>query len=76
LTADLRYHVPLMMKVRCPYCRKETTWEENPFRPFCSERCRLIDLGQWAAEEYRLAGERAGSSDFAGRQELFEPEHD
>jgi endogenous inhibitor of DNA gyrase (YacG/DUF329 family) len=27
---------------------------ENPYRPFCSERCKLIDLGQWAAESYRI----------------------
>ena len=48
----------LLMK--CPLCRKETWWSdangnENPFRPFCSERCQLIDLGKWASEEYRVA---------------------
>jgi endogenous inhibitor of DNA gyrase (YacG/DUF329 family) len=31
-----------------------TTWEENPWRPFCSEVCKLIDLGKWAFEEYRI----------------------
>ncbi|MDH4163221.1 MAG: DNA gyrase inhibitor YacG [Nitrospirota bacterium] len=45
------------MIVRCPACKKAATWEENPFRPFCSERCRLIDLGKWASEEYRIAGQ-------------------
>jgi endogenous inhibitor of DNA gyrase (YacG/DUF329 family) len=30
---------------------------ENRFRPFCSERCKLIDLGQWATEQYRVAAE-------------------
>jgi endogenous inhibitor of DNA gyrase (YacG/DUF329 family) len=40
----------------CPLCRKETARNDNPFRPFCSERCRLIDLGKWASEEYRIAG--------------------
>ena len=40
--------------MKCPICRKETVWEENPFRPFCSERCRMIDLGKWASEEYRI----------------------
>jgi endogenous inhibitor of DNA gyrase (YacG/DUF329 family) len=39
-------------------CKKETTWDGNPFRPFCSERCRLIDLGKWASEEYRISGEK------------------
>ncbi len=39
---------------KCPLCRRETTWEENPYRPFCSERCQTIDLGRWASEEYRV----------------------
>jgi uncharacterized protein len=39
---------------RCPLCRRETSWENNPWRPFCSERCQLIDLGKWASEEYRV----------------------
>jgi len=46
------------MKVICPICKKETLWDDNPFRPFCSERCRLIDLGQWASGEYRVPGEK------------------
>jgi len=45
-------------KVKCPTCRKETEWEDNPHRPFCSERCRLIDLGSWALERYRIPGEK------------------
>ncbi|MFN0124609.1 MAG: DNA gyrase inhibitor YacG [Blastocatellia bacterium] len=40
--------------MRCPNCRQETTWEENEWRPFCSERCQLIDLGRWASEDYRI----------------------
>jgi len=40
--------------MKCPRCQKETTLEGNPFRPFCSERCKLIDLGRWAAGEYRV----------------------
>jgi endogenous inhibitor of DNA gyrase (YacG/DUF329 family) len=42
--------------VRCPSCRRETRWEGNPQRPFCSERCRLLDLAAWADERYRIAG--------------------
>ena len=38
----------------CPRCDETTQWEINPFRPFCSERCKLIDLGAWASDEYRL----------------------
>lgn len=42
----------------CPNCGKEKTWSsQNPFRPFCSERCKLIDLGEWADEKRALPGE-------------------
>jgi uncharacterized protein len=41
--------------VPCPHCGKEVVWgAESPYRPFCSERCKLIDLGQWANEGYRI----------------------
>jgi len=41
--------------VNCPHCNKPVPWSaESPYRPFCSERCKLIDLGQWANEEYRI----------------------
>jgi uncharacterized protein len=39
---------------RCPQCHQETSWEDNPWKPFCSERCKMIDLGRWATEEYRV----------------------
>ncbi|MEP6943147.1 MAG: DNA gyrase inhibitor YacG [Betaproteobacteria bacterium] len=42
--------------VACPQCGKPVDWTAaNPFRPFCSERCKTIDLGAWAAERYRVA---------------------
>lgn len=41
--------------VNCPTCRKPVIWgEESPYRPFCSKRCQLIDLGEWADEEKRI----------------------
>ncbi|MFC3625529.1 DNA gyrase inhibitor YacG [Vogesella amnigena] len=41
--------------VACPQCRQPVAWgPQSPYRPFCSERCRLIDLGQWADESYRV----------------------
>ena len=42
--------------IRCPICKVEVRWENNPCRPFCSERCRLIDLGAWAGGRYRIPG--------------------
>ena len=44
-------------KVVCPSCGKEVEWRpENAFRPFCSERCKMIDLGAWANESYQVPG--------------------
>jgi len=40
------------MKIKCPRCGKETGFENNPFRPFCSERCKLLDLGSWLTGAY------------------------
>lgn len=44
--------------VNCPVCRKPVEWTtESRFRPFCSKRCKTNDLGAWATEQYRVAGE-------------------
>jgi endogenous inhibitor of DNA gyrase (YacG/DUF329 family) len=41
--------------ITCPTCDKKDTWTPvNFFRPFCSERCKLIDLGEWASESHRI----------------------
>jgi len=41
--------------VKCPTCEKPVEWnEQNRWRPFCSERCRIIDLGAWADESHRI----------------------
>jgi len=42
-------------KITCPTCKKPKTWaKENPFKPFCGERCKLIDLGDWADERHKI----------------------
>jgi uncharacterized protein len=38
-------------RVKCPTCQREIDWQTAPYRPFCSERCRLIDLGAWLTEQ-------------------------
>lgn len=44
-----------MRTVSCPRCGAQAPYSSaNPWRPFCSERCRIIDLGDWAAEAYRV----------------------
>ena len=40
--------------MKCPTCKKEIQYAGNPYRPFCSERCKLIDLGKWAGGEFRI----------------------
>ena len=47
----------------CPRCAELTQWEDNPSRPFCSERCKLIDLGAWAYDEYRLETQDSAQAD-------------
>jgi endogenous inhibitor of DNA gyrase (YacG/DUF329 family) len=42
-------------RVRCPTCKREIVWsDEFPHRPFCSDRCRLIDLGAWLSEKHAI----------------------
>ena len=43
------------LRVTCPQCGRESLYDPaNRYRPFCSERCRLLDLGAWASESYRI----------------------
>jgi len=45
-------------QVPCPRCGALSPFTpQNEWRPFCSERCKMIDLGQWASENYRVAGD-------------------
>jgi len=41
--------------VKCPTCRKKGNWFEGKYGPFCSRRCRLVDLGKWLGEENRIS---------------------
>lgn len=46
--------------VRCPQCGKPVPWTtESKWRPFCSERCRTLDLGAWLSERYRVPSDEA-----------------
>lgn len=43
--------------VNCPTCKNKVTWNaKSQFRPFCSKRCQLIDLGEWANESHKIDG--------------------
>ena len=45
------------MIAKCPRCGKSVKWEGNDWRPFCSQRCKLVDLAAWIKEEYKIPGE-------------------
>ncbi len=52
------------MTVKCPTCKKEIQYStENKFRPFCSERCKIIDLGAWANQDYKIEGKELANFD-------------
>ncbi|EKE71429.1 DNA gyrase inhibitor YacG [Gallaecimonas xiamenensis] len=52
------------MVVACPICGKSVPWsEQSPFRPFCSKRCQLIDLGEWASGDRAIPAEEESPSE-------------
>jgi endogenous inhibitor of DNA gyrase (YacG/DUF329 family) len=51
------------MIVKCPRCGKDTETTGNPFRPFCGERCKLIDLGNWISGNYRIPEEESDATE-------------
>jgi endogenous inhibitor of DNA gyrase (YacG/DUF329 family) len=58
--------------MKCPICKRVIVYEDNPYRPFCSERCKLIDLDNWLSERYRISTpaekrEQNGLSEHPGR---------
>ena len=60
--------------VKCPRCGARGHWFQEPWGPFCSQRCKLIDLGQWFSEEHKVSRElRPG--DFEGFDELHPGPH-
>ena len=44
-------------KVSCPSCKKKGDWFATPYGPFCSKRCKLVDLGKWFSEEHAISEE-------------------
>ena len=59
-----------MPTVACPTCSKKVEWTEaNKYRPFCSERCKQIDLGAWAEEKYTIPGASADDDELLPDQD-------
>ncbi|MBD0369415.1 MAG: DNA gyrase inhibitor YacG [Pyrinomonadaceae bacterium] len=55
--------------MKCPICDQPVKWQGNPYRPFCSERCKLIDFGRWANEEYRVPGPESPATEIETDEE-------
>lgn len=60
------YDARMARGARCPTCRGEAGWIGNPHRPFCSATCRLLDLGVWLDERYRIPGPPVEGAPAAG----------
>ncbi len=59
------------MNVSCPTCSKKVEWSSRSvYRPFCSKRCQMIDLGDWAEEQHTIAGKPAMDPDDMSDDEL------
>ncbi|MFW5451826.1 MAG: DNA gyrase inhibitor YacG [Methylophagaceae bacterium] len=55
----------MIKKVNCPQCSKLVAWQDKQqWKPFCSERCKLIDLGDWASEDHRIPDTSSQSEQF------------
>jgi endogenous inhibitor of DNA gyrase (YacG/DUF329 family) len=55
--------------VKCPTCQRQIDWSNSEFRPFCSERCRLIDLGAWLTEKHAIPGDAPGPGEESTQEE-------
>lgn len=61
------------MQVKCPTCQQSVVWDpKNRFRPFCCERCKLIDLGEWANEERAIPGEQVSPQELQPKGYQFD----
>ncbi|WP_418316731.1 DNA gyrase inhibitor YacG [Piscinibacter sakaiensis] len=62
--------------VTCPCCKGPSRYaSDNPYRPFCSERCRKVDLGAWASERFRVGAEPAEGADDGADSPPQPPHH-
>ena len=63
LPVTIHYPLSTSMSVPCSICQREFDPDASPAMPFCSERCRLVDLGRWLVEGYGMPIEREGEAD-------------
>jgi endogenous inhibitor of DNA gyrase (YacG/DUF329 family) len=60
------------IEVSCPNCKKKFEYYSSEWRPFCSERCRLIDLGQWLTESYSVPAEKLNDEQIQTLEQLID----
>jgi endogenous inhibitor of DNA gyrase (YacG/DUF329 family) len=60
------------IEVTCPTCKKKFDYFSSEFRPFCSEKCRLIDLGQWLDESYAVPVEKLTEDEYLTLEQLID----
>ena len=66
-----RFHMPKPLVVSCPRCATQVVWGPDAlFRPFCSERCKMGDLGAWAMEKFRVPDTGEGGPEEPGDEPL------
>lgn len=58
-------------EVSCPTCKKRFDYQSSKFRPFCCEKCRLIDLGQWLTESYTVPAEKLTDEEFQNLEQII-----
>lgn len=59
------------LSVDCPRCKKKFNYYSSEFRPFCSEKCRLIDLGQWLNESYSVPVQKLSQEESEQLEQLI-----
>ena len=64
------------LQVKCPHCKKEFAYHSSEFRPFCSERCRMVDLGHWLEESYAVPAQNLTQEEQERLVNLVEPDEE
>ncbi len=64
------------LQVKCPHCKTEFSYHASEFRPFCSERCRMVDLGHWLEESYRVPAQNLTQEEQDHLIHLVEPDEE
>ncbi len=59
-------------EVNCPHCKKKFNYYDSEFRPFCTEKCKMVDLGHWLSESYTVPAEKLTPDELETLEQLYE----